>query len=202
MTNYDHANQNIGQDAASKPDVHQLTLPGPMLQRGFWLYVWRVETPKGERLLLAVPVIVAAHMPPHPILLWVSTLGSQRPRTVSGVCLVKQVSNRSRALDTIWFRLGQYFQRSVRNQIKTETSRWQCTNQFAIRWPDWKRSCAMHWSQPDTFCRQPPNRQRKKIYDLRDNLNKTKASHARAKLEARLRGRIAQLNQIEAGNRD
>lgn len=27
-----------------------LTLPGPMLKRGFWLYVWRVQTPKGERL--------------------------------------------------------------------------------------------------------------------------------------------------------
>ncbi len=36
--------------AASKPDLHQLTLPGPLLQRGFWLYVWRVETPKGDRL--------------------------------------------------------------------------------------------------------------------------------------------------------
>lgn len=27
-----------------------MTLPGAMLQRGFWLYVWRVETPKGEML--------------------------------------------------------------------------------------------------------------------------------------------------------
>ena len=30
--------------------THSLTLPGPMLKRGFWLYVWRVETPKGEML--------------------------------------------------------------------------------------------------------------------------------------------------------
>lgn len=30
--------------------LHRLTLPGPMLQRGFWLYVWRVQTLKGERL--------------------------------------------------------------------------------------------------------------------------------------------------------
>ena len=30
--------------------LYRLTLPGPMLQRGFWLYVWRVQTPKGERL--------------------------------------------------------------------------------------------------------------------------------------------------------
>lgn len=30
--------------------LHTLTLPGPMLQRGFWLYVWRIDTPKGERL--------------------------------------------------------------------------------------------------------------------------------------------------------
>ena len=30
--------------------THSLTLPGPMLKRGFWLYVWRVETPKGEWL--------------------------------------------------------------------------------------------------------------------------------------------------------
>lgn len=32
------------------PATHVLTLPGPMLQRGFWLYVWRVETPVGEML--------------------------------------------------------------------------------------------------------------------------------------------------------
>jgi hypothetical protein len=32
------------------PAIHTLTLPGPMLQRGFWLYVWRVETPLGEML--------------------------------------------------------------------------------------------------------------------------------------------------------
>ena len=30
--------------------THILTLPGLMLRRGFWLYVWRVETPKGELL--------------------------------------------------------------------------------------------------------------------------------------------------------
>ena len=30
--------------------TYALTLPGSMLQRGFWLYVWRVETPKGEML--------------------------------------------------------------------------------------------------------------------------------------------------------
>ena len=27
-----------------------LTLPGAMLKRGFWLYVWRVQTPNGELL--------------------------------------------------------------------------------------------------------------------------------------------------------
>jgi hypothetical protein len=32
------------------PDTHTLTLPGAMLRRGFWLYVWRVETPLGEML--------------------------------------------------------------------------------------------------------------------------------------------------------
>lgn len=32
----------------SAPATHKLTLPGPMLQRGFWLYVWRVQAPKGE----------------------------------------------------------------------------------------------------------------------------------------------------------
>ena len=36
--------------ATSVASLHRLTLPGPMLQRGFWLYVWRVQTPKGERL--------------------------------------------------------------------------------------------------------------------------------------------------------
>ena len=28
----------------------RLTLPSPMLQRGFWLYVWRVVRPRGEDL--------------------------------------------------------------------------------------------------------------------------------------------------------
>jgi hypothetical protein len=32
------------------PATHILTLPGPMLRRGFWLYVWRVETPTGDLL--------------------------------------------------------------------------------------------------------------------------------------------------------
>lgn len=30
--------------------IHELTLPGAMLKRGFWLYIWRVATPEGERL--------------------------------------------------------------------------------------------------------------------------------------------------------
>lgn len=30
--------------------THTLTLPGAMLERGFWLYVWRVEAPDGEYL--------------------------------------------------------------------------------------------------------------------------------------------------------
>lgn len=30
--------------------MNVLTMPGAMLERGFWLYVWRVDTPKGERL--------------------------------------------------------------------------------------------------------------------------------------------------------
>lgn len=31
-------------------DTHTLTMPGKMLERGFWLYVWRVVTPKGDML--------------------------------------------------------------------------------------------------------------------------------------------------------
>lgn len=31
--------------------TYTLTLPGPMLQRGFWLYVWRVVVPDGNELL-------------------------------------------------------------------------------------------------------------------------------------------------------
>ena len=36
--------------ANTTASMHRLTLPGPMLQRGFWLYVWRVQTHKGEML--------------------------------------------------------------------------------------------------------------------------------------------------------
>ena len=32
------------------PQTHQLLLPGSMLSRGFWLYVWKIDTPKGEYL--------------------------------------------------------------------------------------------------------------------------------------------------------
>jgi hypothetical protein len=32
------------------PATHVLTLPGPMLRRGFWLYAWGVQTPGGELL--------------------------------------------------------------------------------------------------------------------------------------------------------
>jgi hypothetical protein len=31
--------------------THILTLPGAMLRRGFWLYVWRVSAPNGQELL-------------------------------------------------------------------------------------------------------------------------------------------------------
>ena len=30
--------------------THTLTLPGPMLEHGFWLYVWRIVSPIGELL--------------------------------------------------------------------------------------------------------------------------------------------------------
>ena len=30
--------------------TYVLTLPGAILKRGFWLYVWRIETPRGEVL--------------------------------------------------------------------------------------------------------------------------------------------------------
>ena len=33
-----------------KASTHTLTLPAAMLERGFWLYVWKVETPAGEYL--------------------------------------------------------------------------------------------------------------------------------------------------------
>lgn len=34
-----------------KPALHQLSLPGAMLARGFWLYVWEVTTASGEAWL-------------------------------------------------------------------------------------------------------------------------------------------------------
>ncbi|WP_377277314.1 hypothetical protein [Rhizobium sp. R86522] len=33
------------------PKLHHLKLPGGMTERGFWLYVWRVENPNGEEFL-------------------------------------------------------------------------------------------------------------------------------------------------------
>ena len=34
-----------------KPALHQLSLPGAMLARGFWLYVWEVTDVSGEKWL-------------------------------------------------------------------------------------------------------------------------------------------------------
>lgn len=45
-----------------------------------------------------------------------------------------------------------------------------------------------------------PNRQRRKIVELREDLVMTKASLQKEKMEAQLRGRLAQLSQIQAGN--
>lgn len=47
---------------------------------------------------------------------------------------------------------------------------------------------------------KPPNRQRRKIAELRDDLGKTKSFLHKAIMEAQLRGRLAQLGQIQAGN--
>lgn len=33
-----------------KPALHTLSFPGAMVQRGFWLYVWRVQLPESEVL--------------------------------------------------------------------------------------------------------------------------------------------------------
>src|SRR5438552_4029269 len=34
----------------TKPGLHNVYLPGPMLERGFWLYVWKANTPVGPLL--------------------------------------------------------------------------------------------------------------------------------------------------------
>jgi len=34
----------------ASPQTLSMTLPGAMLERGFWLYVWRVNSPLGEKL--------------------------------------------------------------------------------------------------------------------------------------------------------
>ena len=46
-----------------------------------------------------------------------------------------------------------------------------------------------------------PNRQRQKIHAVRDVLRITKSAEQSKRLEAQLRGRVAQLDQINAGNR-
>ena len=39
------------EEAMPAIDTFRLTLPGPMLRRGFWLYVWRVINPHAAELL-------------------------------------------------------------------------------------------------------------------------------------------------------
>lgn len=50
MSTQTHPDDQLPSGATTMASLHRLTLPGQMLQRGFWLYVWRVQTPKGERL--------------------------------------------------------------------------------------------------------------------------------------------------------
>ena len=33
------------------PETFTVTLDGAMLRRGFWLYVWEITTPNGEKVL-------------------------------------------------------------------------------------------------------------------------------------------------------
>lgn len=33
------------------PSLQRLAFSGPMLQRGFWLYIWEIETARGEKWL-------------------------------------------------------------------------------------------------------------------------------------------------------
>ena len=46
----------------------------------------------------------------------------------------------------------------------------------------------------------PPNRLRKKLRDIREELNNARSGSARAALEAQIRGRKAQMQQVTAGN--
>ena len=46
----------------------------------------------------------------------------------------------------------------------------------------------------------PPNRSRKKLREVREELKRTKSETHRAVLEVRIRGREAQMNQVTAGN--
>ena len=46
----------------------------------------------------------------------------------------------------------------------------------------------------------PPNRSRKKLREVRQELKRTKSERQRTALEVRIRGREAQLNQVTAGN--
>lgn len=48
---------------------------------------------------------------------------------------------------------------------------------------------------------RPPNRQRLKLQQVREQLDIVKSGPAKSKLEAQLRGRMTQLKQIDAGNR-
>ncbi|WP_350334409.1 reverse transcriptase family protein [Coralliovum pocilloporae] len=47
-----------------------------------------------------------------------------------------------------------------------------------------------------------PNRQRQKIYAVRENLKNTKSAKDTKRFEVQLRGRLAQLRQIDAGNKE
>ncbi|MDP1598715.1 hypothetical protein [Phenylobacterium sp.] len=83
------------------PATHVLTLPGPMLRRGFWLYVWRVETPTGELLYVGR---TGDNSSPHANAPY-TRMGQHLGKVTTQNALRKHLDKRSIALDACTFHL-------------------------------------------------------------------------------------------------
>ena len=77
------------------PATHRLTLPGAMLQRGFWLYVWRIQSPQGEHLYVGRTGDSSSPFAIPPVQRMGQHLGHNKNQNA----LRRQLSNRGIALE-------------------------------------------------------------------------------------------------------
>ena len=132
--------------------LHRLTLPGPMLQRGFWLYVWRVLTPKGERLYVGRTGDSSSPHATAPYTRMGQHLGFSKAQNSLRRLLTEAGVEPESCKQFELISYGPIFPEIGFTKDQLRPIRWCCTRRCGTRWPGWKRSCGMRWWQRVTQC--------------------------------------------------